>query len=198
MQKPPRPLARKPALHHVTFKTTRLDAMLAWYNAVVGCETTFKADVAAWTTNDNANHRIAFLAVPGIKDDPEKVAHSGMHHTAFEFGTLAELLDNYERLAEVGILPHMCLDHGLTTSMYYLDPDGNSVELQSDNFGNWIHSSHFMRTSANFAANPIGVEFDPPQLIVALMAGMASLRPMVFFEPGSSAAFVWAGRLPEV
>ena len=168
----PRPLERKPSLHHVTFKTTRLNTMVEWYHAVVGCETTFKADIAAWTTNDTANHRIAFLATPGIKDDPEKVAHSGMHHTAFEFGTLNELLDNYERLSEVGILPHMCLDHGLTTSLYYLDPDGNSVELQSDNFGNWIHSSHFMRTSPEFASNPIGVEFDPPKIIKALKDGV--------------------------
>jgi len=27
-------------------------------------------------------------------------------------------------------------------SFHYVDPDGNSVELQSDNFGNWIHSAH--------------------------------------------------------
>lgn len=27
------------------------------------------------------------------------------------------------------------MDHGLTMSIYYLDPDGNGVELQVDNFG---------------------------------------------------------------
>ena len=156
----------------MTFKTTRLQEMLDWYNAVVGCEANFKMGAAAWTTNDMANHRIAFLAVPGVKDDPDKIAHSGMHHTAFEFGTLHELLDNYERLAEGGILPHICLDHGLTMSMYYADPDGNSVELQSDNFGNWIHSGHWMRTSPEFAREPIGVEVDPPKMIKALKDGV--------------------------
>jgi catechol 2,3-dioxygenase len=172
MKKTPRALTRKPNLHHVTFKTTRLDEMIAWYDAVVGCEPNFKMEAAAWTSNDSANHRIAFLAVPGIKDDPEKVSRSGMHHTAFEFGTLHDLLDNYERLAEVGILPHISLDHGLTTSFYYLDPDGNSVELQSDNFGNWIHSGHWMRTSPEFAREPIGVEVDPPKMIKALKDGV--------------------------
>ena len=173
MKKTPRPLVRKPNLHHVTFKTTRLDEMIAWYGAVVGCEANFKMEAAAWTSNDSANHRIAFLATPGIKEDPEKVAHSGMHHTAFEFGVLHDLLDNYERLAEADILPHICLDHGLTMSFYYLDPDGNSVELQSDNFGNWIHSGHWMRTSPEFAREPIGVEVDPPKLIQALKDGVA-------------------------
>lgn len=171
--KKPKPIALKPALHHVTFKTTRLQEMMDWYDAVVGCAPSFAFDGAAWTTNDTANHRIAFLAFPGVSDDPEKLSHSGIHHTAFEFGTLQALLDNYERLAEADILPHVCLDHGLTTSFYYLDPDGNSVELQSDNFGNWIHSAHWMQTSQDFAQNPIGVEVDPPKLIQALKEGVS-------------------------
>jgi len=173
MTKTPRALKQKPQLHHVTLKTTRLAEMIAWYDAVVGCTANFRMEGAAWTTTDNANHRIAFLAVPGIKDDAEKIAHAGMHHTAFEFGTLDELLDNYQRLAEADIYPHICLDHGLTTSFYYQDPDGNSVELQSDNFGNWLLSSHWMRTSPEFAREPIGVEVDPPKMIRALKEGMA-------------------------
>ena len=34
-----------------------------------------------------------------------------------------------QRMRELGIKPHMSLDHGITTSFYYVDPDGNSVEL---------------------------------------------------------------------
>ena len=170
--KTPRPIGPKPVLHHVTFKTTRLQEMVDWYDAVVGCKPLYAFEGAAWTTNDQANHRIAFLTTPGVKEDLDKLSHAGIHHTAFEFGTLQALLDNYERLAEAGILPHICLDHGLTMSFYYVDPDGNSVELQSDNFGNWIHSSHWMNTSPEFAREPIGVEVDPPKMIAALKGGM--------------------------
>lgn len=170
--KKPKPIAQKPILHHVTFKTTRMKEMIDWYEAVVGCAPNFTFEGAAWTTNDTANHRIAFLTTPGMKADPDKVTHDGIHHTAFEFGTLQGLLDNYERLAEVDILPHISLDHGLTMSFYYVDPDGNSVELQSDNFGNWIHSAHWMQTSPEFAREPIGVEVDPRKLIKALKDGV--------------------------
>jgi catechol 2,3-dioxygenase len=45
--------------------------------------------------------------------------------------------------------------------MYYSDPDDDLVELQVDNFGDWSKSSEWMRTSPEFAANPIGVFFDP-------------------------------------
>lgn len=171
--KKPKPIGQKPILHHVTFKTTRMQEMIDWYEAVVGCAPNFIFEGAAWTTNDTANHRIAFLATPGIKADPDKVVHDGIHHTAFEFGTLQGLLDNYERLAEADILPHISLDHGLTMSFYYVDPDGNSVELQSDNFGNWIHSAHWMQTSPEFAREPIGVEVDPRKLIKALKDGVS-------------------------
>lgn len=167
-----RPIAQPPILHHVTFKTTRLQEMVEWYRMVVGCVPNFTAPMAAWTSNDLANHRIAFLATPGIVADPDKITHDGIHHTAFEFVNLQALLDNYERLAEVDILPHICLDHGLTMSFYYVDPDGNSVELQSDNFGNWVHSAEWMRTSPEFAREPIGVEVDPPKLIAALAEGL--------------------------
>ena len=34
----------KPALHHVTFKTTRLDEMMAWYGTVLGGTVNFKDD----------------------------------------------------------------------------------------------------------------------------------------------------------
>jgi catechol 2,3-dioxygenase len=162
----------KPVLHHVTLKTVRVAEMVAWYETVVGCVPNFRFEGGAWASNDEANHRIAFLQTPALSDDPEKLTHTGMHHMAFEFSSLESLLNNYARLAEIDILPHVCLDHGMTTSFYYVDPDGNSVELQSDNFGDWKQSSEWMRTSPDFARNPIGVEVDPPKLAAALAAGV--------------------------
>ena len=68
----------RPKLHHVTMKTSHLDEMIAWYEKVIGPKVQFRDQVAAWTTNDTANHRIAFLAVPGLADDPQKVSHNGI------------------------------------------------------------------------------------------------------------------------
>jgi catechol-2,3-dioxygenase len=161
----------KPKLHHVTIKTSRLDQMIAWYGAVIGAEVNFRDGVAAWTSNDAANHRIAFLAVPGLSDDTEKVSHNGMHHCAFEYDSFADLMASFDRLRRDGIEPAFCLDHGLTISLYYRDPEGNFVELQSDNFGDWAQSREFMRTSRDFAANPIGTFFDPARVYDEFKAG---------------------------
>src|ERR1700678_1191143 len=161
----------RPKLHHVTIKTSRLDAMIAWYALVVGARVQFKDQTACWMTNDAANHRIAFLAVPGLADDDQKTRHNGMHHCAFEYDSFADLMSSFDRLRKAGVEPAFCLDHGLTISLYYKDPEGNYVELQSDNFGDWSKSAEWMRTSPDFAANPIGTFFDPAKVYDKMKSG---------------------------
>ena len=161
----------KPRFHHVTIKTSHLDEMIAWYALVVGAQVQFKDQVAAWMTNDAANHRLGFLAVPGLSDDAEKIQHNGMHHCAFEYDSFADLMSSFDRLRRAGVEPAFCLDHGLTISLHYKDPEGNFVELQSDNFSDWKLSSEWMRTSQDFAANPIGTFFDPARVYEKFQSG---------------------------
>ncbi len=173
-----------PTIHHVNFKTIRLQEMVEWYGAVVGMKPLFMFPGGAWMSNDEANHRVALLAVPTLTDDPDKLTHTGLHHTAFEYDSIDGLLDNYVRLKELGILPHVTVDHGMTTSFYYADPDGNSVELQYDNFGDWSKSSEFMRSSADFAANPIGVVIDADSMVEARKQGASAeeLHRRAYYE----------------
>jgi catechol-2,3-dioxygenase len=161
----------RPAFHHVTFKTSRLAEMVAWYGRVVGATPNFQDANACWTTNDEANHRVAFLAAPGLTDDPDKRSHNGMHHSAFEYASFADLMSSYARLRDEGILPSFSLDHGMTISIYYKDPEGNFVELQCDTYGDWKRSSDWMRTSPDFASNPIGTFFEPEKVYQAHRAG---------------------------
>ena len=153
-----------PKFHHFNLKTTRLQEMIDFYAVLVGAEVNFQDDVGAWLSNDAANHRIALLAFPGFTDDSEKETRTGLHHTAFEYAEFDELNASYLRLREAGIEPAFCIDHGMTFSYYYSDPDGNHVELQVDNFGDWTESTEWMRTSEEFKANPIGQFVDPERV----------------------------------
>jgi hypothetical protein len=54
--------------------------------------------------------------------------------------------------------------------MYFKDPDGNRVELQIDNFESARECNDWM-TSGVFAENPIGVTFDPDELLARYQAG---------------------------
>ena len=160
-----------PKFHHFNLKTTRLQEMIDWYSTVVGSRVLFQNALGAWMSNDEANHRIALTAFPDLVEDPEKDSRTGLHHTAFEYGRFEELNDSYLRLKEAGIEPAFCLDHGMTFSYYYRDPDGNHVELQVDNFGDWAMSSAYMREAAEFHENPIGSFVDPDRVAEAAAAG---------------------------
>jgi catechol-2,3-dioxygenase len=162
----------RPTMHHVNLKTTRLQEMIDWYAKVIGSRPNFQSDAIAFLTNDRATHRVALTSLPGLKDDDEKVVRTGMHHTAFEYETLDDLLASYLRLKNDGILPGACLDHGPSLSFYYIDPDANMVELQADNYGDWEATIEFVRNDERFAADPLGQFVDPEQLVTARREGL--------------------------
>jgi catechol 2,3-dioxygenase len=161
-----------PTFHHFNLKTTNLQEMIAWYRTLVGAEVIHQFDGGAWLSNDEANHRIALLAFPNFVDDPEKETRTGMHHSAFEYASFEDLNSSYLRLKEQEIMPALCLDHGMTLSYYYADPDANHVELQVDCFGDWSRSKDWMRNSPEFKANPIGVFVDPERIAADHADGM--------------------------
>jgi catechol 2,3-dioxygenase len=160
-----------PVLHHVNLKTLKMDELIDWYGTVVGMRVHHKFPGGAWLSNDDANHRLALLTSPQLSEPQDKLLTTGMHHLAFEYASLQEMFEQYARLRGLDILPHAALDHGMTISLYYVDPDGNSVELQADAYGDWAQSTEFVLTSPEFKENPIGHVFDPDRVLEALRGG---------------------------
>ena len=165
---------RRPLLHHVNIKTRDVQAIIDWYELVIGSRVLFQWDGGAFITNDEANHRIAIFTAPSLVDDDERVTRTGLHHVAYEYPSLDDLLATYVRLKANGVVPGACLDHGQTTSFYYFDPDGNGVELQVDNFGSWEKSSEFILNDPRFRADPIGTPVDPDLMVTARDQGMSA------------------------
>jgi len=50
------------------------------------------------------------------------------------------------------------------------DPDGNHIETQVDNFDTNEETNAYL-TSEEFLVNPLGVDFDPEQLVQRLKSG---------------------------
>ena len=173
-----RPTAKKkpfkrPVFHHALLKTAHMDEMIKWYADVVGSQPNFYAPGIAFLSNDSANHRLSLVGNLSFRDNPEFRKYAGLHHLAFEYATVGDLLDTWQRLRdEFGYEPHVAVHHGMTLSFYYVDPDGNSVELQADAFGDWKKSSKWMRESAEFKADPIGKFVVPAKMVAARAAGV--------------------------
>lgn len=162
-------MSTRPKFAHVVLQTSQLPAMRDWYCTVLGAHVVYEGHDLCFITFDDEHHRVAFLGSP-VPLPPRNPGAAGMHHTAYTFETIDDLLDRYQELKAKGIQPKAPIQHGVTTSLYYQDPDGNFVELQIDNFATPDEATAYMRGD-EYNANPVGVAFDPEVMLESLRAG---------------------------
>lgn len=181
-------------LAHWVVKTARSDEIIAWYGTVFGARVVHQDSKIAFLTWDEESHRLALVKVPRVLRYLFPLARLrrkfyGIDHLGFTVGSLEQLLSTYERLKSVGITPVWSINHGPTTSLYYEDPDGVRLEFQAENFATAKETADYF-LSGSFAANPIGVNFDPDYLLERLRSGTDPaelLRQGAGTRPGTTA-----------
>ena len=181
-------MARPAKLAHVVYMTRRFDEMLTWYEAVFEASVQYKNPALAFLTFDEEHHRFAFANMSAF--DPEGVANVmppgvGVNHVGYTYANLGDLLETYDRLKALGIMPYWRVHHGVTLSIYYQDPDGNRMEFQVDCCADAAEAHAFMHSDA-FAANPVGVEIDPDALLAQYRSGV-SLETLIVQPDGPPA-----------
>jgi hypothetical protein len=123
-------------------------------------------------TFDDEHHRVALLHPP-IPMQAKTATTAALHHSAYTFDSIDALLERYTMLRDKGIAPAVCIAHGVTTSMYYQDPDRNFVELQIDRFPEPDQATAYM-LGPEYAADSVGPAFNPEDLLAARRAGASA------------------------
>ena len=159
-----------PKFAHVVFQTSRPTQMRDWYCAVLDGHTVYQDDALCFVTYDDEHHRVA-LITPPVQLVRKTPTTASVHHVAYTFGHLDDLLERYELLLAKGVEPAVCIAHGVTTSMYYQDPDGNFVEMQIDNFDKPEDATAYMH-GPEYGADSVGPAFDPAALLDARRGGV--------------------------
>ena len=95
-----------------------------------------------------------------------------MEHFAFTYASLDDLFAQYERMKAKGVSPYWTINHGMTLSAYYRDPDGNQVETQVDAM-TMSEADAFM-CGPLFATNPIGIDVNFDELVSRYRAGASA------------------------
>ena len=169
---PPREIDNTPRppvkLAHVVLCCRRFEETLAWYKTVLVAQAAFENHFIAFLSYDEEHHRIALVNVG--KDALEISPGAGVDHIAFTVKGVSALMNHYNRLKAQGIIPVWCVHHGCTLSMYYADPEGVRCEFQVELFDDMAVFSELMLGEA-FAANPIGIEYDPEKLLQRYLTG---------------------------
>lgn len=172
-------------LAHVVLRTAKLKEQVKFYTDFLGAHVVHQNDFIAFITYDDEHHRLAFIAYPDVQ--PKVTNSAGLEHIAFTFDTIDDLAKSYSQRKALNILPVRCLNHGPTTSIYYEDLEGNQIEVsppypvttnsmlihtqtQTDNYDTVEEATAFMSSEA-FQKNPIGIDFDPEDLVKRLASG---------------------------
>ncbi len=124
----------RPMLTHLGIHVRDLERMLGFYQRVLGLTVTDRG------RGTNLKQDMVFLSsTPGIHHQlllctgrPADEAFNHINQISFSVGSLEEMQEIARRLQAESLLPYMQLDHGNAWSIYFRDPEGNTVEVYAD------------------------------------------------------------------
>mgnify|MGYP001397863558 CR=1 FL=1 len=109
-----------------------------WAGQVSQTETGAVVDAAA---EEKRQHKASYDQAPLADAKPADFQSVGLAHVAFKIGEdLGKLREAKTRLDDAGI-QSTAINHNVTKSLYFSDPDGNGVELYIDASDSWKEDS---------------------------------------------------------
>ena len=142
--------ARK--LGHVVLKVRDAQKSKEFYTRTLGLQVAYEnlERGAVFLSFGSEHHDLALFQL-ATGETPE-AAQPGLHHTAWQLGSFAELQAAHRELIELGVPVEATVEHNVTRSVYFPDPDGNRVELYCDRVE---HGFEAMRT-----LGPVSLQLD--------------------------------------
>ncbi|MGE0680412.1 MAG: VOC family protein [Candidatus Binatia bacterium] len=120
---------------HVVLKVRNLEQSKKFYTETLGMRV--MKDVPQLRAvflsfNGRDHHEIALFEI-GAKAEAPKPNQTGMLHIAFRLRTEDDLIAAYKELKEKGTPVSFTVNHGVSKSIYFRDPDDNELEVYLDN-----------------------------------------------------------------
>lgn len=132
-------------LGHVVLYVTDLTRMADFYEHVLGFRQIARQWPVAVFSGGRTHHELLLIETGGAPRPAER-AHEmrpGLYHIGFKIGDGPEVVKRtYAELKEKGVRIVGATDHGVTHSIYILDPDGNELELYADVSDAWKEDPH--------------------------------------------------------
>jgi catechol 2,3-dioxygenase len=125
------------SLGHVVLKVSNLQKSEDFYHGLLGMEIVARLEQGNMTFFSLGNHHD--LAIQALGDSAEKPDEksTGLAHVAFKIGNDMDALVSAKQELEAAGVTSMPIDHEVTKSLYFADPDGNTIELYIDASDAW-------------------------------------------------------------
>ena len=147
---------------HLVLNVTDVQRSTEFYRDVVGFQVSrIRPDwTGAFLTCGIVHHNLALFKAPP-NAEPKKPGQIGLNHFAFKVASYKDLQEAHERLVENKATIDHIVDHGMTRSVYFLDPDGIEMELFSDTFATEEEGLAFLKSTPG-QAKPIDISAPEP------------------------------------
>jgi catechol 2,3-dioxygenase len=126
--------AIRPNFSHAGLYVYDIEKMCRFYTTVIGLVVSDRGkgprtglDFVFLSADPTKHHQLVLAA--GRAPESRK---STINQLSFVLGSLDELRRMYRRVKEQGVAPVRCIDHGNAWSIYFADPEDNTVELYCD------------------------------------------------------------------
>ena len=125
------------SLGHVVLKVRDRDRAEAFYEGVLGLRVAARDKDFAMTFYTLGNHHD--LAIVALGEDAGSPGEGdvGLAHVAFKIGDGMDALLEAKADLEAAGVAVVPIDHGVTRSLYFHDPDGNQLEVYVDVSDDW-------------------------------------------------------------
>jgi catechol 2,3-dioxygenase len=125
------------SLGHVVIKVRDQQRAEAFYNGLLGIPIAARYPELSATFFTLGNHHdFAVVAIGDDAEDPPKKS-VGLVHVAFKIGDSIEQLREARDKLEAAGLNVAARDHAVSKSIYFTDPDGNTIEFYVDVSDAW-------------------------------------------------------------
>lgn len=120
---------------HVVLKVRSLEQSKKFYTETLGMRVMKdlpQLRAVFLSFNGRDHHEIALFEI-GEKAEAPRPNQTGMLHVAFRLRTEDDLVSAYKELKEKGVPVSFTVNHGVSKSIYFRDPDDNELEVYLDN-----------------------------------------------------------------
>ena len=147
---------------HLVLNVTDVERSTKFYRDVVGFQLSrYRPDgTGAFLTCGVVHHNLALFKAPEGAQ-PSQKGQIGLNHFAFKVQSYTALQAAHTRLVEAGAPIDHIVDHGMTRSVYFLDPDGIEMELFCDTFATEAEGLIFMKSTGG-RATPMDIAAPEP------------------------------------
>src|SRR5262245_6237430 len=147
---------------HIVLNVSDVERSTKFYQEVVGFQLArYRPDgTGAFLTCGIVHHNLALFKAPAGAQGYTK-GQVGLNHFAFKVDSYEALQAAHKRLIAANATIDHIVDHGMTRSVYFLDPDGIEMELFCDTFDTEEEGLAFMKATPG-QAKPIDITAPEP------------------------------------